>query len=87
MDAICSIYVLFMFDPVFETGAALFIIWRRPAYGGIETIAAGTHRAMVGAWNAVQDQYPDDELTLQNRARVLRRREPVATGGSGAGGS
>ncbi len=40
----------------------------------METIAAGTLRAMRGAWDAIQDQYPDDELTLQNRARVLARR-------------
>jgi hypothetical protein len=64
-----------MFDPKFEPGAALFIIWRRPRAGGMETIAAGTHRAMRGAWEAIQDQYPDDELTLQNRARVLARRK------------
>ena len=71
----CSIYVLNMFDPKFAHGAALFIIWRRPRTGGMETIAAGTHRAMRGAWDAIQDQYPDDELTLQHRARVIERRE------------
>jgi hypothetical protein len=43
----------------------------------METIAAGTHRAMRGAWGAIQDQYPDDELTLQHRARVIERREPA----------
>lgn len=63
-----------MFDPRFEPGAALFIIWRRPLSGGMQTVAAGTHRAMRGAWDAVQDQYPDDELTWQNRARVLAGR-------------
>lgn len=63
-----------MFDPRFLEGAALFIIWRRPPCGGLETVAAGTHRAMRAAWDAVQDQYPDDELTLQNRARILARR-------------
>jgi hypothetical protein len=67
-----------MFDPKFDPGAALFIIWRRPRTGGIETVAAGTHRAMRGAWEAVRDQYPDDELTLQNRARVLARRPSFA---------
>ena len=67
-----------MFDPKFEPGAALFIIWRRPRTGPMETIAAGTHRAMRGAWEAIQDQYPDDELTLQNRARVIARRGAFA---------
>ena len=67
-----------MFDPKFDRGAALFIIWRRPQTGPIETVAAGTHRAMRGAWDVIQDQYPDDELTLQNRARVLARRGPVS---------
>jgi hypothetical protein len=69
-----------MFDPKFEPGAALFIVWRRPRIGAMETVAAGTLRAMRGAWEAVQDQYLDDELTLQNRARVLARREAVSGG-------
>ena len=56
----CSLYVPFMFDPKFDPGAALFIIWRHPRTGGMETVAAGTHRAMRGAWAAIQDQYPDD---------------------------
>jgi hypothetical protein len=43
----------------------------------METIAAGTHRAMRGAWSAIQDQYLSDELTLQHRARVIERREPA----------
>ena len=66
-----------MFDPVFEPGAALFIIWRRPKWGGMQTLAAGSHKAMVGAWEALQEDYPDDELTMQHRARILRRREPL----------
>lgn len=66
-----------MFDPVFQPGAALLVIWRRPRHGGLETIAAGTHRAMSGAWDAIQDQYPDDEITLQNRARIVKRRLPL----------
>lgn len=66
-----------MFDPRFDPSAALFIIWRRPRTGGMETIAAGTHRAMRGAWSAVQDQYLSDELTLQHRARVIERRDPA----------
>ena len=51
----CLLYVLIIFGPKFEPGAALFIIWRRPRAGGRETIAAGTHRAMRGAWDAIQD--------------------------------
>jgi len=66
-----------MFDPKFAPGEALFIIWRRSDRGGLVTVAAGSHRAMAAAWVAVQDQYPTEELTLQNRARILRRRAPV----------
>lgn len=40
----------------------------------METVAAGTNQAIRGAWDAIQNQYPDDELTLQNRGRVLARR-------------
>lgn len=69
-----------MFDPIFTPGSALFIIWRWPRHGGKETIAAGTHRAMTGAWAELQDLYPEDELTLQNRARVLLRRPPRIQG-------
>ena len=68
-----------MFDPQFNPEYALFIIWRRPRHGGMETVAAGAHRAMRGAWDAIQDQYPEDEITLQNRARILARREPLPT--------
>ena len=66
-----------MFDPIFRPGEALYIIWRRPKHGGMETIAAGSHRAMRAAWDAVQDEYPEDELTLQNRARVMSSRGPL----------
>lgn len=70
-------YVLIMFDPKFPEGSALFIIWRRSRFTGLETVAAGTHRAMKAAWGAIQDEYPDEELTLQNRARVLEFRAPL----------
>ncbi len=56
---------------------ALFIIWRRPPRGGMHTLAAGSFKAMTVAWDALQADYPDDELTLQQRARVLKRRAPI----------
>jgi len=71
-----------MFDPRFPEGEALFIIWRRPPNGRPITLAAGSHRAMSAAWDAVQDQCPDEELTLQQRARVLLRRGPIERNGS-----
>ena len=74
---ICSCYVLSMFDPRFDPNDALFIIWRRPRAGGIHTVAAGSFNAMIAAWRAVQEDYPDDELSLQNRARILMRREMI----------
>lgn len=63
-----------MFDPKFEEGVALYIIWARPKSGAMRTLAAGGLRAMLAAWEAVQEDCPTDELTLQHRARVLRSR-------------
>ena len=66
-----------MFDPRFAPDVALFIIWRRPRGGGMHALAAGSFKAMAVAWEALQDDYPADELTLQQRARVLIRRAPM----------
>ena len=81
MNGLRSLKPFYMF-PVcsirdFPPGEALFIIWRRSERGGLATVAAGSHRAMAAAWEAVVNQYPTEELTLQNRARVLRKRGPV----------
>ena len=67
-----------MFEPEFEEGAALYIIWARPKKGGMRTLAADGLRAMLAAWEALQEDCPAKELTLQHRARVLRSR-PLLT--------
>lgn len=64
-------------EPIFPEDGALFIIWCKPAFGAPFSVAAGGLRAMQAAWHAVQDDYPQDDLTLQNRARVLLRRDGV----------
>ncbi len=69
-----------MFDPKFDETAALFIIWVRPRRGAMRTLAAGGFNAMAAAWEAVQTECPEDELTLQQRARVLRSRPPLIVG-------
>uniref|UniRef100_UPI001AE07BCF hypothetical protein n=1 Tax=Pararhodobacter sp. SW119 TaxID=2780075 RepID=UPI001AE07BCF len=61
----------------FEPGAALFIIWRRPRHGGMHSLAAGSLKAMTVAWEALRDDYPGDELTLQQGTRVLMRSAPM----------
>lgn len=66
-----------MFDPKFQDDFALYIIWARPRSGGMYSIAAGGFSAMMAAWDAVQHDCPTAELTLQNRARVLRSRPPL----------
>ena len=66
-----------MFDPKFEEGFALYIIWARPRSGALRTLAAGGFSAMAAAWEAVQGDCPTEELTLQHRARVLRSRPPL----------
>lgn len=66
-----------MFDPKFDETAAIFIIWARSTRGGMRTLAAGGFNAMAAAWEAVQMECPEDELTLQQRARVLRSRPPL----------
>lgn len=66
-----------MFDPKFEEGFALYIIWARPKSGGMRTLAAGGFNAMIAAWDVVQTECPEDELKLQQRARVLRSRPPL----------
>ena len=66
-----------MVDPKFEPDVALFIIWRRPRCGGMHTLAAGSFKGMLAAWEAMQGDHPDDELTLQHRVRVILRRAPI----------
>ncbi len=66
-----------MFDPKFEEGFALFVIWSRPKSGGMRTLAAAGFNAMMAASEAVQTDCPTEELTLQHRARVLRSRPPL----------
>jgi len=66
-----------MFAPKFDETAALFIIWARSKRGGMRTLAAGGFNAMAAAWEAVQTECPEDELTLQQKARVLRSRPPL----------
>ena len=66
-----------MFDPKFKETAAIFIIWARSTRGGMRTLAAGGFNAMIAAWDVVQTECPEDELTLQQRARVLRSRPPL----------
>lgn len=70
----------FMFEPKFDETAAIFIIWARSEQGGMRTLAAGGFDAMAAAWEAVQTECPEDELTLQQRARVLRSRPPLIGG-------
>jgi hypothetical protein len=72
-----------MFDPKFDETAAIFIIWARSRHGGMRTLAAGRFGAMAAAWEAVQTECPEDELTLQQRARVLRSRPPLIGVASG----
>lgn len=74
MFILCS---CLMFDPKFDETAAIFIIWARSKQGGMRTLAAGGFNAMAAAWEAVQTECPEDELTLQQRARVLRSRPPL----------
>lgn len=74
-----------MFDPKFEEGFALYIIWARPQKGGMHTLAAGGINAMMAAWEAVQAECPTEELTLQHRARVLRSRPPLIQTGPDKG--
>lgn len=64
-------------EPRFDPSVALFIIWRRPREGGMEAVAAGSLRAMRAAWDAVQQDHPRDDLTLQQGARVLMERGPL----------
>jgi hypothetical protein len=68
---------LSMFDPKFDETAAMYIIWVRSKRGGMRTLAAGGFNAMAAAWEAVQTECPEDELTLQQKARVLRSRPPL----------
>ena len=49
-----------MFDPKFEEGFALYIIWARPKSGGIRSLAADGFNAMAAAWEAVQAQCPTE---------------------------
>ena len=66
-------------EPKFAEGVALYIIWRESPEGERTSVAAGTLSAMLGAWDAIQDQHQRDELTLQNGAMIMQRRGP-ATG-------
>jgi hypothetical protein len=66
-----------MFDPKFQTDTAIYIIWARPSRGQMYTLAAGGLTAMQAAWEVVQAESPDAELTLQFRARVLKHRPPL----------
>jgi hypothetical protein len=74
MFRLCS---LIMFDPKFQDSFALYIIWVRPRQGPIYTLAAGGFRAMEAAWNEVQAECPTDELTFQQRSRILKSRPPL----------
>jgi hypothetical protein len=69
-----------MFDPKFDDDFALYIIWARPASGRMHTLAAGGLRAMLAAWEVVQEDCPTEELTLQHRSRVLHARPPLIKG-------
>lgn len=66
-------------EPQFPTNRALYIIWCESKVWGRFSVAAGSHTAMAAAWDALQDQQPQDLLTLQDGARVLRRRGPLRT--------
>ncbi len=51
---------LSMFDPKFEDGFALYIIWARPASGRMHSLAVGGLRAMLAAWEVVQQDCPTE---------------------------
>ena len=61
-------------EPKFAHGVALYIIWRESPEGERASVAAGTLSAMLGAWEAIQEDHLRDELTLQNGAMIMRRR-------------
>lgn len=52
-------------NPEFPEDFALHIIWAAPPKGPLWTVAAGTFRAMVVAWPALQDQHKQETPTLQ----------------------
>lgn len=64
-------------NPEFPEDLALHIIWAAPPKGPRWTVAAGTFRAMVAAWPALQDQHKQETLTLQQGALILQKRLPI----------
>lgn len=64
-------------DPIFPNDRALLIIWCHELGQRPYSLAAGTHDAMMAAWDAVQGDCPRAALYLQQGARVIRQRGPV----------
>lgn len=64
-------------EPHFDETAALYIIWASNPWTRMESLAAGSFTAMKAAWDALQSERPQDRLTLQHGARVLRERPPL----------
>jgi len=65
-------------DPEFPDDLALHIIWAEPQGAGKRwSVAAGTFRAMIAAWPALQDQHKRETLTLQQGALILEKRPPL----------
>ena len=66
-------------EPRFDDTGALFILNRVIPEGGRQiTVCASTDlTAVLAAWEAVQDRYFRDQLTLQQGARIMRSRDPI----------
>ncbi|GHG11218.1 hypothetical protein GCM10017322_03370 [Paracoccus aerius] len=64
-------------DPEFPDDLAPHIIWAEPPRGQRWSVAAGTFRAMVATWPAIQDQHKQETLTLQQGALILEKRPPL----------
>lgn len=60
--------------PDFDRIEALYIIWAESPEGVRRSLAAGVFEAIRPAWDALQTEYPREEMRLQRGARVLFRR-------------
>lgn len=64
-------------EPIFPENQALYIIWAEDGFIGRRSVAAGCLTAMLAAWQAIQGEFPNEELTMQNGSRVMHRRSKL----------